>query len=172
MSSTTFIKTAFERSAKAISLKPSIGTGTGSSRARIINGLTCEFTEGPWRFVADMPAQAGGNAQGPTPGVYGRGALGSCLAIGYMMYAAKMGVPIESLEVQVEADFNDGALFGVIDDIDPGYSEVRYTVTVVSSAPKEEVMKVIDEGDKHSPYLDVFSRGQKCIRQVQIEKTK
>ena len=172
MSSTAFIKTAFERSAKAISLKPSLGDGTRSSRVRIINGLTCEFTEGPWRFVADMPAQAGGNGEGPTPGVYGRGALGSCIAIGYMMYGAKMGVPIDSLEVQVECDFNDGALFGVFEEMDPGYSEVRYTVTVVSDAPEEDVMKVIDEGDKHSPYLDVFSRGQKCVRQVQIEKTK
>jgi len=38
-------------------------------------------------------------APAPTPGVLGRAALGSCLAIGYMMYAAKTGVPLAGLEV-------------------------------------------------------------------------
>ncbi len=161
------IKTAFQRTVKALSLRPSMGHGTGISKARIVKGLTCEVEEGPWRLIADMPEQAGGSASGPTPGVFGRAALGSCLAIGYMMYAAKLEVPIAKLEVEVEADYDDGALFGVT-DVPPGYLEVRYTVTVESSAPRTDVLRVLDEGDKHSPYLDVFSRSQKCVREVKI----
>ena len=84
-----------------------------------------------------------------------------------MMYAAKLEVPIAKLEVEVEADYDDGALFGVT-DVPPGYLEVRYTVTVESSAPRTDVLRVLDEGDKHSPYLDVFSRSQKCVREVKI----
>ncbi|HEY1872252.1 MAG TPA: OsmC family protein, partial [Chitinophagaceae bacterium] len=103
------IKLAVERSTKALTLKPSLGLGTGISKTRIKNGLTCEIQEGNWKFVADMPGSIGGNAQGPTPGVYGRAALGSCLAIGYMMTAAKMNIPITTLEVEVQADYDDGA---------------------------------------------------------------
>lgn len=161
------IRTAFERSATALARRPSLGRSTGVSRARIRHGLTCQIEEGPWKLVADMPAQVGGDAAAPTPGVLGRAALGSCLAIGYMMRAAKLGVPITALEVEVQSDYDDGALFGVSDS-PPGYLEVRYTVTVESVAPESDVLRVLDEGDAHSPYLDVFQRAQPCKRSVRI----
>ncbi|HET9824948.1 MAG TPA: OsmC family protein [Chitinophagaceae bacterium] len=165
------IKLAVERTTKALSLKPSLGQSTGVSKARIKNGLTCEIHEGNWKFLADMPAAVGGNTQGPTPGVYGRAALGSCLAIGYMMAAAKKDIPITMLEVEVQADYDDGALFGTA-NVFPGYSEVRYTITIESEAPEEDVLKMLDEADQHSPYLDVFSRAQHCKREVRIAAPK
>jgi uncharacterized OsmC-like protein len=161
------IRIAFERCVKALTLRPSLGRSTGVSVTRIRQGLACEIEEGPWRLTADMPTQVGGSATGPTPGVYGRAAFGSCLAAGYMMYAAKLGVPITSLEIEVQADYDDGALFGV-GTSPPGYSEVRYTVTVESPAPESDVTRVLDEGDAHSPYLDIFSRAQTCRRAVRI----
>jgi uncharacterized OsmC-like protein len=161
------IRIAFERCVRALTLRPSIGRSTGVSRTRITHGLACEIEEGPWRLAADMPAQVGGTTTGPTPGVFGRAALGSCLAIGYMMHAAKLGVPISALEVEVQADYDDSALFGV-GSATPGYSEVRYTVTVESPAPTEEIARVLDEGDEHSPYLDIFRRAQNCRRTVRI----
>ena len=161
------IKLAVERNTKALSLKPSLGLGTGVSKTRIKNGLTCEIEEGSWKFLADMPESVGGNAQGPTPGVYGRAALGSCLAIGYMMMAAKMNIPVLSLEVEVQADYDDGALLGTA-DVAPGYAEVRYLVTIESEAAEEDILTMINDADHHSPYLDVFSRGQNCKRDVHI----
>jgi uncharacterized OsmC-like protein len=167
MSSAEKIGTAFDRTVKALTLKPALGKGTGLSVSRIKDGLTCETTEGNWKVVSDMGTQVGGNSSAPTPGVYGRAALGSCLAIGYVMYAAKLGVPITSLEVEVQADYDDGPLFGV-GNLPPGYIEVRYNVTIESPASEQDVMRVIDEGDVHSPYLDIFSRGQRCVRNVKI----
>jgi len=167
MSETVKIKTAVERSIKALTLKPSLGLGTGRSTTRIKNGLTCEIQEGNWKFLADMPESVGGNAQGPTPGVYGRAALGSCLAIGYMMKAAAMNINIATLEVEVQADYDDGALLGT-STVAPGYLEVRYTITIESDAAEEDILKMLDDADKHSPYLDVFSNPQHCKREVYI----
>ncbi len=165
------IKLAFERTIKALSLKPSLGIDTGVSKATVRNGLTCEITEGNWKFTVDMPVSAGGNAAGPTPGVYGRAALGSCLAIGYIMRSAQMSVPVNSLEVEIQADYDDGALFGT-SDADPGYLEIRYSITIESEAPEEKILHMLDEADRHSPYLDVFSRAQKCLREVHIVSPK
>ena len=165
------IKEAVSRSTKALSLKPSLGLGTGISKTKITNGLTCEITEGNNKLIADMPESAGGNNAGPTPGVYGRAALGSCLAIGYMMKASAMNIKIDSLEVEIQADYDDGALFGT--SANPaGYLEVRYKVTIESDVAEEDIMQMLDEADKQSPYLDVFSRGQKCVRAVAIHSTK
>ncbi|HEV8508023.1 MAG TPA: OsmC family protein [Chitinophagaceae bacterium] len=171
MSETEKIKTALERSIKALTLKPSLGLGTGKSKTRVKNGLTCEVQEGNWKFVTDMPESVGGNAQGPTPGVLGRAALGSCLAIGYMIKAAMMNIAITTLEVEVQADYDDGALLGT-SNVVPGYLEVRYTVTIESDAAEEEILKMLNEADEHSPYLDVFSRGQNCKREVHIVSPK
>jgi uncharacterized OsmC-like protein len=171
MSETEKIKTALERSIKALTLKPSLGLGTGKSKTRVKNGLTCEIQEGNWKFVTDMPESVGGNAEGPTPGVLGRAALGSCLAIGYMMKASLLNIPITNLEVEVQADYDDGALLGT-SNVAPGYLEVRYTVTIESDAPEEDILRMIEDADQHSPYLDVFSRGQKCKREVHIVSPK
>jgi uncharacterized OsmC-like protein len=168
MPGTENLKTAFERNVRALSKRPSLGRDTGVLTARIRDGLTCEIEAGPWRLVADMPQTAGGKGEAPTPGVYGRAALGSCLAIGYMMRAAALGVPIAAIAVEVQADYDSGALYG-IGDAPPGYTEVRYIVTVESNASEADVRRVLDEADAHSPYLDVFRRAQKCVRDVKIE---
>lgn len=161
------IGVAFERTARALAKRPSLGRSTAVSTALITDGLTCHIEEGPWRFTTDMPEQVGGAATGPTPGVLGRAALGSCLSIGYVLFAARAGVPLASVEVVVEADYDDGALFGT-SDAPPGYLEVRYTVTVESDAPEADLLRVLDEADAHSPYRDVFGRGQTMHRTTHI----
>ena len=163
------IKNKFNRTRKALTLKPSIGLGTGVSKTRIINGLSCETKEGDWVFKTDMPKQLGGFASASSPGSLGRAALGSCLAIGYMMWASKLDVDIESLEVEIEADYDDGGLFDTSDS-PPGYLEIRYLVRIKSPALAKDIENVLNLGDKHSPYLDVFSRAQNCLRQVEIIK--
>jgi uncharacterized OsmC-like protein len=162
------IRSGFQRVAATLAQRPAFGLGTGISKASIRDGLTCQVTEGNWTLIADMPEQVGGNAAGPTPGVFGRAALGSCLAIGYMMRAATMNIPITSLEVEVQADYDDGALFGTAPGVPPGYLEIRYTINVESEAPEERIMELLDEADRHSPYLDVFKRAQHCVREVRI----
>ena len=173
MSETQKIKAAILRSKKALMLKPALGKGTGVSKVRITNGLTCEVQEGDWKMTVDMPAGVGGDGLAPTPGVYGRAALGSCLAIGYMMKAAEMEISITNLEVEVEADFDDGALLGTADkNIPPGYLEIRYTINIESDVAEETIMQLLNDGDAHSPYLDIFTRAQKCVRKVNINSTK
>jgi len=171
MTSQQKIKEAVSRSTKALSLKPSLGLGTGISKAKITDGLTCEITEGNYKLMADMPESVGGNASAPTPGVYGRAAFGSCLAIAYMLKASAMNIKVDSLEVEVQADYDDGALFGT-SSAHPGYLEVRYTVTIESDAAEDEILQMLDIADKQSPYLDVFARQQKCIRDVHIISSK
>src|ERR1700759_3591655 len=132
------IKTAFARVSETLTKRPAFGLGTGISKATIKNGLTCEVSEGSWTIIADMQEQAGGNAAGPTPGVFGRAALGSCLAIGYMMRAAAKNIPVAGIEVEVQADYDDGALFGT-SAVPPGYLQIRYIVTIDSEAPEETI---------------------------------
>lgn len=167
MNQQKLIKTKFERNAKALSLKPSLGLGKGVSITKITNGLSCEISEGNWKLKTDMPKQVGGKGNGPSPGVLGRAAFGSCLATGYMLWASHLNITINKLEIKVEADYDDGALFGTSNS-PAGYSEVNYLVKIDSPNTKEEIIYFLNEAEKHAPYLDVFSRKQKCTRQFEI----
>ena len=165
----TKIKEAFDKIVAVLEREPARGRGTGVTTARLREGLTCDVESGPFRFVADLPSTAGGDGRGPTPGMYGRAALASCLAMGYAMRAARAGIVLTELEVEVAADYDDGSLFGV-NDRPAGYSAVRWTVRVASSAPEAELLAVLDDADAHSPYLDVFRRAQQCTRTVAITR--
>ncbi|MGB2695354.1 MAG: OsmC family protein [Dehalococcoidia bacterium] len=162
------IKTALERNEKAIRLRPSIGQGTAVTKVRVRDGLTCDIEDGPWKLIADESEGEGGNGQGPDSGVFGRAALGSCLAIGYMMWAAKRGVPLTSLEVEVHADYDARGMFGIDDSVRPGWTGLRYVVIVESSAPEADVLRLLDEADAHSPLRDDFSRAMTVGREVRI----
>jgi uncharacterized OsmC-like protein len=161
------IRTAFERNQKALSLRPSIGHGTAVTTVRVRDGLTCDIEEGAWKLVADMAEKNGGSGVGPTPGTYGRGALGSCLAIGYMMWASRLGVPFGSLEVQIQADYDAAAEYGVTNG-SPSYSQIRYLVTIESTAPEADIVRVLDTAEAHSTYHDIFHRSQDLRREVRI----
>lgn len=161
------IRTAFERSEKALSLKPSIGQGTAVTRVRVTDGLACEVEEGPWKLTVDMSPKAGGTGAGPNPGVLGRAALGSCLAVGYAMWAAKLGVPISSLEIEVQADYDTRGEYG-LGDVPPGYRQVRCLVSIESEAPEAEVVSMVEQAEAHSSYLALFSRPQDVRRELRV----
>jgi uncharacterized OsmC-like protein len=161
------IRNTFERNKRALELRAAIGFGTAVTRVRLRDGLICDVEDGRWRLTVDMSSKSGGTDAGPNPGVLGRAALGACLTIGYTMWAAALGVPLSSLEVVVEADYDTRAEYGV-GDVRPGYTEIRYIVNVASAATEEEVMRVLDEAEAHSSYLAVFAQPQPMRREVRI----
>ncbi len=171
MTDPTTIRSALERTVEAISLRPSVGQGTKVTKVRLQPGLACDVEEGTWRFTVGMPDAYGGSNAGPNPGVYGRAALGSCLAIGYGMWAARLGVPIDVLHVEVHADFDARGELGMADDIPPGYLAIRYIVTVESSASEADVMRVLDTADKYSSWRDDITRPVPLTREVRLTAT-
>lgn len=160
------IRTAFERSVRALSLRPGRGRGTAVTRVRLGEGLTCEVEDGPWRLVVSMPEKVGGAGAGPNPGVVGRAALGSCLAVGYRMWAARRGVPLRSLTVEVEADYDVRGELGVDRDVSPAYSEIRLVVSVESEASESRIEEVLAEAEAHSPYWRMFERPTRIVRRL------
>ena len=164
------IRTAFERSAKAVSLRPAVGQGTATTTVRVREGLHCDIEDGPWKLEADLGDSLGGESAAPDPGVFGRSALGACLAQAYALWAATLDVPLDEIEVQVHSDYDSRGMLG-IDGPSPGWTGLRYTVSVASSAPEADVRRVLDAADAHSPLLDDFSKSFEIGREVSIRAT-
>lgn len=166
MTNQSKLKQCFERVHNALKKNPSLGHEIHHSVTQI-QGLSCEIREKDWHFKVDMPKAAGGMGEASPPGALGRAALGSCLAIGYQLTAARLDVPVSKLTVEIFAEADGGGLFATV-DTPPGYSTVRYCVSVESSASEESILAMLDEADRHSPWLDVFTRAISCTRQVRI----
>jgi len=165
------IRAIAERHVELLALKPSRGHLTCATKARLVDGLRCEIEEGPWKLAADMPAKVGGDESAPTPGVLGRGALASCLTVGIAAWAARLGVPLDALEVEVQADFDARGELGM-GDVPPGYSAVRYLVSIESPASRERLDELLRMAERHSPYLDVFGRPMALSRSVRLNGAK
>ena len=161
------LKEAFERNRKAVGLRPEMGKSTAVTKVRLQNGTTCEVEHKHWKFKVDIGKAEGGNDAGPGPGILERGALGSCLAIGYSQQAALASVPINKIEVDVESDMDARGMFG-IDDRPPGFKELRYKVYIESPADESDIIKIIEKTEQHSPVLDDFKRAVPVKRDLRI----
>ena len=151
-------KTIYERHSRALKLKPSIGQGTATTTVRVRSGMTCDIEDGSWKLVADEMPGDGGAGLGPDPGVLTRAGLGSCLAIGYVMWASVLDIPLDAVEVIVEADYDAVGMYGIDDSVPPGWPAVRYTASISSPAPEEKVRELVEYADRHSSVLDIIRR--------------
>lgn len=148
------IKTAIERNVKAVGLRPSVGQGTVTTVATLRPGLACEVVEGPYTVTVGMTEKYGGSGAGPNPGVFGRAAVASCLAVGLSMWAARLGVPLVRLEIRMETDYDVRGELGVNSDVRPGYLAMRYHILAESPAPEADVRHLLEMGIKASSWLD------------------
>ena len=163
------IREAFERSQKALTLRPAMGRGTAKTTVRLRDGLACVAQDGRWELAIDMSQKSGGTGAAPDPGVFGRTALGSCLAIGYARWAARQGIQFDEIEVEIQADYDAAGEYG-IGDRSPGYGQVRYVVRIETEADERDVVRLLDEADSHSPWLDVFEHPVEVRREVEIRR--
>ena len=165
MSSQQRIRDAFERLQQVFGKRPAAAQGTAVMRARIVDGTRCEASEGDWQFTLDMRTEAGGTGTGPSPGVHGRAALASCLAMGYSVELARAGFEPRSVEVEVQADYDLRGIVGM-DGVAPDYAAVRHTLYLDCDGPRETLQAIIEQSQRRSIYLQVFANPQPVTGQV------
>jgi putative redox protein len=152
------LKEVMERGISALREDPGLGRGTATTTVTIRSGVTCDVTDGRWTLVGDEDVGDGGGGLGPDPGVFVRAGLGTCLAMGYVQSAALLDVPIDSVHVTIEADYDASGMMGIDESVPPGWGAVRYRTAISSTAPEDKVRQVVEYADRHSSVLDIIQR--------------
>jgi uncharacterized OsmC-like protein len=161
------LQSIVERATAAVTLRAAIGQGTDTTAVRLRTGTTCDVEEGQWQIVADLDPELGGTHNHPGPGFLLRAALGTCFAQTAALWAAKLGVPINHLDVEVEASHDARGLLGV-DGTAPRFTGLRYRISIESPAPEEDVQRVLDAAHAHSPVNDSLEHALTIKHDVQI----
>ena len=84
-------------------------------------------------------------------------AFAGCLTTGIATNASLFDVPVDALEIEMEADIDLRGMFGHDKSVRSGFSDIRYTVTVQSSASEEQLRKCKETIDRKSPVADTIA---------------
>jgi uncharacterized OsmC-like protein len=168
MTSRADFKRMFAEATEVMRRDAQAGRGTASTRVRVRSGATCDVEDGAWKLIGDEMPGDGGAGLGPDPGVFVRAGLGTCLAIGYVQIASVLDVPVEEVEVVVEADYDARGMLGIDPTMPPGWSAVRYAVSIRSPAPEARVRELIELADRRSSVLDIIRRAIPVSSQVHV----
>ncbi len=129
---------------------------TFHSASRLGAGLRSDVRLRQHALVVDEPPQLGGNDAGPNPVELVLAALGACQEITYRAYASALGIPLDGVAVRLEGDLDLRGFLGLDAAARPGFSRIRGTVELTSSAPLAELERLRAAVDAHCPVLDML----------------
>lgn len=168
MDATQRIVTALARLRAAAADRAGFGRGTATSVSTLNAGLRCSTTERTLSIATDLAPALGGEGGAPSPSALARAALGACLAMGYRLRAAELGIELTSVRVTVEADSDVRGMLDPAAGVPAGFTAVRYHVEIASPAPAADVTRLVELGDQLSPVLDLVARPHAVTRTVAI----
>ena len=142
------LRSTWQRGTKAV-----VEVGTHETGGKAVTPPTRKFV-----IMADVPPALGGVDSGPAPTEVLLVALASCVTSGITANAALFDVPIDGLDVDMEADIDLRGVFGHDKSVKNGFSDIRYTVTIKSPASEDKVRRCKETIDRKSPVLDTLTK--------------
>jgi uncharacterized OsmC-like protein len=110
----------------------------------------------PFVVAGDHPPELLGTNKGAASVEVLLAALGHCISNGFAMYGAFMGIPIESLTINVEGNMDVQGMLMLPEPgkVRPGFQEIRATYYVKSKAPRDQLEKLAKMSEDFSPVRD------------------
>ncbi len=113
--------------------------------------------------ISDSLPDFAGYDLGPGSPELQLGVLGSCLAHSFLIQAAALGVPLDSVTVELTATFDPRSGEAGYEDVPVPPHDLAYTVGLASSASEAELDALHARVDRACPILNLL-RGPQAIR--------
>jgi uncharacterized OsmC-like protein len=155
------IKESIQSAVRYLTEHPDEARYTDSfARARLGEALRVEV-DGPGgeRISTDMPSGIGGRAEGPSPGWLFRAAIASCVASTIGMEAAREGVTVTSLEVEVDSESDDRGILGMDESVPAGPLSMRIRIRAPADGiERGRLRELLERGTVRCPSYDATKR--------------
>lgn len=122
---------------------PEKAFATTKITGQVSDGLKCHVTQGRHEVDMDMGLAMGGDNTAPTPGFFAKAGVVGCLSIGTKMTAARLGIAVRSVRVELETDTDSLALLGHSGNY-AGPLETRVNIVVDSDEDDAKIDGLID----------------------------
>lgn len=148
---------------------PENARSTTVTTGRVEEGLACTVRQGKFETVTDLGRGMGGDATGPSPSFHARAAIAGCVAIAVKMLAAREGIVFRAVEVSVETDFDDGALFG-LGSASAAPLETRVDIAVESDENETLVREIVDRALAMDIWYLALRDAQKVVPRLSVRR--
>jgi len=118
--------------------------------------LNTTSRKNPFIIAGDHPPELLGTNKAPASVEVLLAALGHCISNGFAMYGAAMGIPVESVTLDLVGDIDLQGLLMLPEPgkVRPGFQEIRATYYVKSNAPNKQLEKLAKMAEDFSPVRD------------------
>jgi uncharacterized OsmC-like protein len=147
------LRRLYDHQAQSLKRRPSLGRASARARVRLVAETKCEARHGTRVTHVELPSDDGGNGTAPHPGELMRACLGSCLVLGYRVWAARLGIPVTNVEIDVTCEFDTRGQLGLDDDVAVGWGRIVLDVRVQSDAATVDIERLVAHADRLSPML-------------------
>lgn len=110
-------------------------------------------------FTIDEPAGLGGTDLGANPVEHLLGALASCTVITYQVWAQKLGLRLEGVDVALSGDIDLNGFFGVAEGVRPGFQGIDLAVTLTGPESADDYRRLEEAVATHCPVADNLTNG-------------
>jgi uncharacterized OsmC-like protein len=163
------IRESIEKAVRYLSDHPAEARYTDSlARATLGEALRVEV-EGPGaeRISTDMPKGVGGHGEQLTPGWLFRAAIASCVASTIGMEAAREGVKLTSLQVDVDSESDDRGILGMDETVPPGPLSTQIRIRATAGGIEEKALReVVERGALRCPVCDATKRAVEVTLEI------
>ena len=118
-----------------------------------------EITAGTHEFTIDEPPALGGENVGANPVEHLLAALAACQVITVKVWAAKLGVAVDDVRVELAGPLDLRGFFGVASDVRAGFEEIEVTTRIVGPEEASAYDELIRKVEEHCPVLDNLTAG-------------
>ena len=135
-------------------------------------GMQCKVTMGGSKHevIIDAPVGLDGTDQGASPLLAILGSIGACIIAVSRFWALIMDIKIESMTVNSRGHLNLAGIFGLDDNIPPGYDKFEPIIRIKADAPKEKVEEMMEKVFSHCPVIYNFNGPTPIKPKLQIRE--
>lgn len=143
--------------AQSLSERPERGALTVSVEGAAAGSVGSVFHASGHRIVVDEPATLAGDGLAASPVEYVLTALLSCQVVTYRVWAANLGIVVDSIEASAEGDLDARGFLGIDDSVRPGFQGIRVSVRVSGPETEARYRELQSAVDTHCPVQDLFA---------------